>query len=253
MSKPTELYLKYRPQRLGDVFGQDAALNVIKALKGRIPSAVLLTGPSGCGKTTIGRILATKLKCTGGDFLEINAAKERGIDMVRDMSMRIGLAPMRSPCRVWLIDEAHALTKDAQSALLKMLEDTPSHAYIFLATTDPQKLTNTIRTRCTEIKCKAINGETMTKLLESVVKAESTEVEEDVLDAIVESADGSARKALVIAARISSVRSPRHPPDLSPSHSTVTVSTSCNHGSKTRRRISGSSSRTTPTPPTDWT
>ena len=86
----------------------------------------LIVGGSGTGKTTLARIVSKKLKCTGSDFLEMNAAKERGIDMVRNMSQRIGLAPMQSPCRVWLLDEAHALSADAQGALLKLLEDIDS-------------------------------------------------------------------------------------------------------------------------------
>jgi len=163
-----------------------------------VPHAILLTGPSGVGKTTIARIIKDTIHCGERDFVEINCADFKGIDMVRDIRRQMGMAPMFGDARVWLIDEAHKLTGDAQTALLKMLEDTPDHVYFMLATTDPQKLIKTIHTRCTEIKLSAISPAEMLKLLTRVVEKEEMKVSADVLQEIVEAADTSARKALVI-------------------------------------------------------
>lgn len=195
-----ELYRKHRPRTLQDVIGQDKTIVAIEKLleQDNFPHAILLSGPSGCGKTTIARILARSLKCAVTDFEEVNAADSNGIDMVRGISQRMGLAPMSGECRVWLIDESHCLTKQASSSFLKMLEDTPSHVYFMLATTDPHKMLNTIRTRCTEIKLQFLSMTDMEKLIKDVCDKESIALTEEELDRLVECAEGSARKALVI-------------------------------------------------------
>lgn len=194
------LYQKYRPKTLKAVLGQDGAVSSIQKLidKGNIPHAILLTGPSGCGKTTIGRILKESLKCGDADFLEVNAADFKGIDTIRDIRRQVGMSPIDGECRVWLIDECARLTTDAQSALLKILEDTPAHAYFLLATTDPQKLLKTIHTRCNEIKLSALSSKALENVIQRVLDKEKLTLTEDVLTEIVEAADGSARKALVI-------------------------------------------------------
>lgn len=199
MDDGLELYKKYRPGVLSGLIGQDEAVATLKDLgrRGAIPHCLLMTGPSGTGKTTAALILRRKLKCSDHDFAEINAAKERGIEMVRSISQRMGLAPMGGPCRVWLIDECHQLSADAQGGLLKMLEDTPRHVYFILATTDPQKLREAIRTRSTEIKFKALDTAALRQLVGDVAAAEGKLLEDDLIDKIAEAADGSARKALV--------------------------------------------------------
>jgi DNA polymerase III gamma/tau subunit len=163
-----------------------------------IPHALLLTGESGVGKTTIARILKDKLRCSSTDYTELNAAKDRGIDIVREIDRAAGLAPIAGPVRVWTIDEFHQVTTQAQESFLKVLEDTPEHVYFFLCTTDPQKLKRTIITRCTEIKLKRINATDMRKLLDRVVEEEGKTATDDVQDKIVEMSEGSARRALVL-------------------------------------------------------
>lgn len=194
------LYKKHRPKTLDRVIGQTAALApLIKMVDaGKIPHALLISGPSGCGKTTIGRILQQELECGDFDYVEINSADFKGIEMVRKMRTDMGLAPVSGKVRMWLIDEAHKLTNDAQNALLKMLEDTPRHVYFILSTTDPQKLIKAIHTRCTLVKLGAISHENLNKLLREVADAEDYSVSDTVVDEICEAADGSARKALVI-------------------------------------------------------
>lgn len=195
-----ELYKKYRPKLFRDIVGQSGAVKTLKGLleSNKFPHTLLLTGPSGTGKTTLARILQKKLKCGDADYVEINVAESRGIDTVREIQQRIGASPLMGECRIWMLDECARWTMDAQSALLKTLEDTPSHVYFILATTDPDKLLKTIVTRCTEVKVRALTPAELEAMLQSVVTKESIMVSKPVLEAIAEAADGSARKALVI-------------------------------------------------------
>ena len=194
-----ELYKKYRPTKFSEIIGQDTPVKILqtKLKKNTLPHTLLFSGPSGCGKTTLARILKRKLKCGKHDFKELNAADFRGIEMVRDIRSHLYQAPINGKCRIWLIDECHRITTDAQNAFLKMLEDTPNHVYFMLATTDPQKLKNTIRTRCTEIVVKNLTDKSLMSLLINICKKEKVSINKDVLDKIIECSNGSARKALV--------------------------------------------------------
>lgn len=195
-----ELYKVHRPVAFKQVIGQPEAVEVLNKLgkTKSIPHAILFSGPSGCGKTTLARILRKKLKCHDADFTELNSADFRGIDMVRGIRAKVGMAPMASPCRVWMIDEVHQLTTAAQDAFLKLLEDTPGHVYFFLCTTDPQKLKKTIRTRCTDIRVRELKIPEITQLLLNVAEEEEATLPEAVADRIAELAEGSARRALVL-------------------------------------------------------
>lgn len=196
----TELYKKYRPRTFKTVEGQDATIKQLtKMLKGkRLPHSILFHGPSGCGKTTLARIVADKLGCKDHDLAELNCADIRGIDAVRQIRSQVNLAPVVGKCRVWIIDEAHKLTNDAQNAFLKLLEDTPRTAYFFLATTEPQKLITTVRTRCTELPVELMSLTALRAMVSRVCKRENIELQEDVVDALLEAANGSARKVLVL-------------------------------------------------------
>jgi DNA polymerase III subunit gamma/tau len=194
----TELYKRYRPKTLKGVVGQDGPVSSLQRLidKDRMPHAILFTGPSGSGKTTIGRILKDVLQCGDADFVELNCADFKGIDNVREIRRFSGMAPMDGKCRIWLIDEAHKMTNDAQNAFLKLLEDTPKHVYFMLATTDPQKLIKTIHTRCTEVKLSVLKAPDLERILRRVIDKEDLKVSDEVVDEIVEAADGSARQSL---------------------------------------------------------
>jgi len=195
-----ELYKRYRPKSFKKVKGQESAVQMLQSMlkSGKVPHTLLFSGPSGCGKTTLARIMQSKLEISDTDFQEINCADFRGVDMVREIRDRMGLAPIGGPARGWLIDEAHSLTKDAQNAFLKILEDTPDHVYFFIATTEPTKLLPTIRTRSTEVKLKGFAEQPLEELLSEVASREEFAIPESVLASLVEHSEGSARKALVL-------------------------------------------------------
>lgn len=194
-----ELYRKHRPKSLKQVVGQREAVNMLTDfLRGKkMPHVLLFSGASGTGKTTLARIIANELGCFPGDLREINAAMSRGIDEARIIASQVNVAP-RGKARVWIIDEAHKLTDDAQNSLLKILEDTPLTAYFALCTTNPAKLIRTIRNRSTEIKTKSVKNQEMEELLNKIIQKEEKEVSQDAIDKIIEYAEGSPRLALVM-------------------------------------------------------
>lgn len=194
------LYNKYRPDSLNKVFGNESAIKSLKAVleKEDKPHAFLFSGPKGCGKTTLGRIVKSHLGVSDTDFIELDSADFRGIDTVRAVRRNAGLGAMSGKYRLWLFDEVHQFSKDAQTALLKLLEEPPPHAFFVLCTTDPQKLLPTVRDRCTSIVVQPLKDDQMKKLLQRVCKKEQKHVTEDVLDQIIHDACGSARAALVV-------------------------------------------------------
>jgi DNA polymerase III gamma/tau subunit len=197
---PVEEYIrKYRPRRFERILGQPTAVKELQELveRKRVPHALLLTGPSGTGKTTAARILKSFLGCEYHDYIEVNAASERGVEMARGIEDKAGMEPM-GKARMWHIDEAHQLTKDAQNCLLKVLEDPPRKAYFVLSTTEPHRLLRTVVTRCTEIKFTGVPQPAIKELVCHVAAKEGGSVSEEVQEAIAEAAEGSARKALVI-------------------------------------------------------
>ena len=196
------LYLKHRPQTLEAVHGNAATVGSLKTLLARplaeVPRALLFVGPSGCGKTTLARIVATALGAAEADVREIDSADYRGIDSVRDIRQQMRLRPLAGPLRAWILDECHQATKDAQSALLKALEDTPSHVLFLLATTDPQKLLPTIRNRCSQYQVAPLTEGEVVGLLRQVARAERKRPTAEVLDRIARDCLGSPRAALVL-------------------------------------------------------
>ncbi len=210
------IYRKYRPQRFSEVVGQDhitsTLLNAIS--HGRISHAYLFCGPKGSGKTTVARLLAKAANCENKndpepcnecascreiaenkamDIVEIDAASHRGIDEIRELREGVRFSPAKSSYKIFILDEAHQLTSGAANALLKMLEEAPSHAIFILATTEPQKMIPTIISRCQRFDFRKILIPEMVKRLEWIIKNEGNKVEDGVLQMIASAAGGSLR------------------------------------------------------------
>ncbi len=214
------LYRRFRPQRFADVRGQEhvtrALLNTVR--EGRISHAYLFSGPRGTGKTSTARILAMALNCAhpvGGepdgtcascidirrgvstDVQELDAASNRRIDEIRDLLSRVALGT-RGRWKVYIIDEVHQLTADAASALLKTLEEPPAHVVFVLATTDPQKVLPTIRSRTIPFDFHLLGSEMLGELLRDVNDRAGLGVPPEAIDLVVRRGHGSARDALTV-------------------------------------------------------
>ena len=205
-----ELYKRYRPKSLRQVMGSPETVATLRNMVKRstVPHTILFHGPSGCGKTTMARILRRKLGCNDLDFVELDCSAFRGIDTIRDIMRQMKLSPTGGDCRVWLLDEVHQLSRDAQHGALKMLEDTPGHVYFFLCTTDPGKLLKTIRTRCCELPVRELRADELESLVRRVQSREEIEISEDALQDLIDFAGGSARTCLVLLDKIANL-----PPD----------------------------------------
>ena len=182
------LYNKYRPKSLSEVKGNsDLVATLDKMLSGKeIPHAFLLHGETGTGKTTIARIIADRLGCVGKDLTEVDSGQFRGIDTIREIRSNSNYQPLEGKCRVWILDECHRNTSDAQAGLLKILEDSPKNAYFILCTTDPQKLLPAIRGRCIQLQTTPLDERQMYALLLGIVKAEGDSLKSDIINQIIQ-------------------------------------------------------------------
>jgi DNA polymerase-3 subunit gamma/tau len=203
------LHLKYRPQTLEEVFGNDEIVMSLQSIIKKPPKerdhVFLFTGQHGSGKSTFARILRNLLECHDVDFKERNAANTRGIDTIREDVSQCSYAPMGEggKTRVYFYDEAHSLTGPAAEALLKVTEGgVPSHVYFIFATTNPEKMTNTLKSRCAKYQVKTLNRQEMNSLLRWVLKEEGKEVWPTVMREIIKYANGIPREALVLLSQV---------------------------------------------------
>ena len=200
------LYNKYRPKKLSDFVGNRDVLKSLNGVLRKSSSHVFLfKGPTGCGKTTLARVVARKLKCKSNDIMEVDAADFRGVDTVRTIRQNSKFKAMSGGNRMWILDECHQMTRDAQTALLKLLEDTPEHVYIALCTTDPDKLISTVRGRCMEFEVGVVSDKEMYSLLKRIVAAEKETLNKKVYGRIIKAADGHPRNAIQILEQVLAV------------------------------------------------
>ena len=208
------LYRRYRPTKLAEVIGQPQVTEpLIKALEqGRINHAYLFIGPRGCGKTSVARILAHEVNGFNYqieddyvDIIEIDGASNRGIDNIRELREKVAIAPTSGKYKVYIIDEVHMLTKEAFNALLKTLEEPPTHAIFIMATTDAYKVPVTITSRAQTYTFKLADEKVMFDFLKSVVKKEKITIADDALMVIARRGGGSFRDSLSLLDQISTL------------------------------------------------
>ncbi len=218
---------KYRPQRFADVAGQDHVTRTLQnaLTQNRIAHGYIFSGHRGIGKTTIARILAMALNCrtevgsvarptcepcgvcdacmeirqgNAVDVIEIDAATNRGIDEIRELRDAARYSPARDRYKVYILDEAHQITEAAFNALLKTLEEPPAHVIFMMATTEPENIPQTIRSRCQHFSFHAVKFDDILAQLKMIAAEEQVTAEEDALALLAEAGDGSMRDALSI-------------------------------------------------------
>src|SRR3990167_617111 len=201
------LYRTYRPMQFADVRGQEQVVSVLEAAvkSGNIAHAYLFAGGRGTGKTSMARLLAKALDTADEDMYEMDAASNRGIDEIRELREGVTTLPFNSQYKFYIIDEAHALTRDAWGALLKTLEEPPAHVVFVLATTELDKVPETIQSRCQVFQFKKPSHDVLKKLVLDVAKKEDAVIEPAGAELIALMGDSSFRDTLGILQKVLTV------------------------------------------------
>lgn len=198
------LYRKYRPAKFADVVGQDHVVKVLEAevKSGEISHAYLFAGTRGTGKTSVARIFASAIGTSKNDICEIDAASNNLVDDIRALNESVFTLPFESKYKVYILDEAHMLSKSASNALLKTLEEPPSHVVFILATTETRKIPETVLSRCEVYTFKKPSQEVLKKVVITVVKKEGYALDDASAELIALLGDGSFRDVLGIVQKI---------------------------------------------------
>ena len=198
------LYRKYRPESFEQVFGQENVIRTLNSFiqKDKIPHAYLFTGSRGVGKTSVARIFANSLNIKNEDIIEIDAASNRGIDDIRDLRDSVYTMPTLSKYKLYIIDEAHMLTKDASNALLKTLEEPPQHCLFILATTEREKILDTVVSRCQQINFEKPSNEVVADFLVDIALKEGIKLDKVSAMLIAKNARGAFRDSLTLLQKI---------------------------------------------------
>lgn len=192
------LYRKYRPTVFEEVLGQDHIIKVLESSvkTGKVSHAYLFVGSRGTGKTTVARIFSKEIGVSPNDLYEIDAASNRGIEDIKELRSGVRVLPFDSKYKIYIIDEVHMLSKDAWGALLKTLEEPPKHVIFILATTELQKVPDTIISRCQVFTFKKASDAMCKKILLDVTEKEGFELDSGSAELLSILADGSFRDAL---------------------------------------------------------
>lgn len=198
------LYRKYRPKSFAQVLGQEEAVSVLeRSIEAKnISHAYLFSGGRGTGKTTVARIFAAAIGVKPSDLYEMDGASNRGIDDVRELREQVRTMPFESPYKVYIIDEAHMLTPPAWNALLKTLEEPPAHVVFILATTDREKVPDTIVSRCQSFVFRQPNFDELKKFAIEVAKKEKVKIDGPSAEIVAMFGDGSYRDALTVLEKV---------------------------------------------------
>ena len=194
------LYRAYRPQNFGEVAGQEQVTGPLAeaVAAGKVGHAYLFAGSRGLGKTTVARILAREVGCTERDLYEVDAASNNSVEDIRALTESVYTLPFESPYKVYILDEVHMLSKNAWNAFLKTLEEPPTHTIFILATTELEKVPETVRSRCQVFEFKKPTRRGLTEHVKAVAKKEGYTLEPDAAELIAMLAEGSYRDALSV-------------------------------------------------------
>jgi DNA polymerase III subunit gamma/tau len=200
----TALYRKYRPQKFKEVLGQDHIIKVLESCieQDKISHAYIFSGSRGTGKTSVARIFAREIGTSANDITEIDAASNTGVDNIRDLNESVNTLPFDSKYKVYILDEAHMLSKGAWNALLKTLEEPPKHAIFIMATTEPEKIPETVISRCQTFSFKKPTQKVLKEVVTAIAKKEGFSLEPASADLIALLGDGSFRDAQSILQKV---------------------------------------------------
>ncbi len=198
------LYRKYRPQKFAEVLGQDHIVKVLKSAieLDHIAHAYIFSGSRGTGKTSVARIFAREVGTSQADITEIDAASNTGVDNIRELNESVNTLPFESKYKVYILDEAHMLSKGAWNALLKTLEEPPKHVIFILATTESEKIPETVVSRCQTFSFRKPTQQVLREVVTAIAKKEGFVLEKASADLIALLGDGSFRDAQSILQKI---------------------------------------------------